>query len=267
MSETFSVKNFEKFQHYKDRSPPWIRLYNALLDDYDFGLLPDASKAHLIAIWLLASRYDNKIPLDPEWVSRRINATEPVNLDLLIKSGFLLTDQPCIKVLAERKQVAMPEESRGEQSRAETVSLRSTVVRERQREFDEEFWPLWPNHVAKKPAIKAFHSARKRESLETILDGVRRYARTKPDGVNWMHAATFLNADRWTDEPASETPNTQRDGGHDRILRALASVSEKRAAARGRPMDSERGIDAGPEDGPDQSGRILELAAVRAAER
>ncbi len=64
---TFSVKNFERFQHYKDRSPPWIKLYNELLDDYGFGRLPDASKMHLVAIWLLASRNDNKIPHDAEW--------------------------------------------------------------------------------------------------------------------------------------------------------------------------------------------------------
>jgi hypothetical protein len=105
---TFSVKNFEKFQHYKDRSPPWIKLYNELLDDYEFGCLPDASKMHLIAIWLLASRSDNKIPYDDKWVARRINANEPVNLALLVERGFILTDQPvtlpvqeAIKPLAE----------------------------------------------------------------------------------------------------------------------------------------------------------------------
>lgn len=91
--KTFSVKNFDRFQHYKDRSPPWIKLYNELLDDYEFGLLPDASKMHLVAIWLLASRSDNKIPYDPKWVGRRINASDPVDLDILLKRGFILSDQ------------------------------------------------------------------------------------------------------------------------------------------------------------------------------
>src|SRR6185437_15342548 len=90
---TFRVKNFESFQHYKDRSPPWIKLYNELLDDYDFGLLPDATKFHLVAIWLLASRSANKIPYDSTWVAKRINATEPVNLRLLAEKGFILLDQ------------------------------------------------------------------------------------------------------------------------------------------------------------------------------
>lgn len=99
---TFSVKNFDRFQHYKDRAPPWIKLYNELLDDYEFGALPDASKMHLVAIWLLASRSENKIPFDPEWVSRRINATEKVDLKLLAQKGFIVVDQQ----LQDREQDA-----------------------------------------------------------------------------------------------------------------------------------------------------------------
>jgi len=30
-----AVKNFERFQHYKDRNPPWIKLHAAVLDDYE----------------------------------------------------------------------------------------------------------------------------------------------------------------------------------------------------------------------------------------
>jgi hypothetical protein len=90
---TFSVRNFERFQHYKDRSPPWIKLYNELLDDYEFGRLPDASKFHLVAIWLLASRSENKIPFDPVWVAKRIDANQPVDLSLLAARGFIVTDQ------------------------------------------------------------------------------------------------------------------------------------------------------------------------------
>ena len=83
------VKNFDKFQHYKDRNPPWIKLYNDLLDDYDFSCLQDASKLHLLMIWLVASRTNNKIPIDTKWIERKINATESVNLDELLASGFL----------------------------------------------------------------------------------------------------------------------------------------------------------------------------------
>ncbi len=89
-----SVKNFERFQHYKDRCPKWIKLYNELLDDYAFGCLPDASKMHLIAIWLLASRSNNLVPNDPKWIAGRINASEPVDLQPLFEAGFIVASEP-----------------------------------------------------------------------------------------------------------------------------------------------------------------------------
>lgn len=87
--EYIQVKNWDNFQHYKDRTPPWIKLYNHLLDDFDFSCLPDASKAHLLSIWLLASRTNNKIPNNARWIGNKINATEEVNLNILIESGFI----------------------------------------------------------------------------------------------------------------------------------------------------------------------------------
>src|SRR2546422_566349 len=101
MKEFFMIKNFEKYQHYKDRSPPWIKLYNDILEDYEFGCLQDASKLHLILIWLLASRSNNKLPYDAEWISRRINAVSKVNLDALHKSGFIIKINNESKVLSE----------------------------------------------------------------------------------------------------------------------------------------------------------------------
>ena len=120
-AQFFRVKDWDTFQHYRDRTPPWIRFYNSVLDDYEIGNLPDASKAHLFAIWLLASRYDNKIPLDPTWIATKINARSPVDLDALLKSGKIEIIQSRTKTLAQRKQVDAPEQSRAEteQSREE----------------------------------------------------------------------------------------------------------------------------------------------------
>ena len=86
----FSVRNWDEFQHYKDRDPTWIKLYNRLLDDYAFGLLPDARKWHLVGIFLLASRHNNRVPRDPHWVARKIGAHMPVDLAMLERAGFLV---------------------------------------------------------------------------------------------------------------------------------------------------------------------------------
>lgn len=83
------VRNWERFQQYKDRRPTWIKIYVELLDDYKFGKLPDSMKAHLVGIWLLAAQTDNKIAADVAWITRKINATEPVDVKSLISFGFL----------------------------------------------------------------------------------------------------------------------------------------------------------------------------------
>lgn len=113
MSDNFSyitVPNLDRWQHYKDRCPPWIKLHKAaVLDDYKFTCLQDASKAHLIAIWLLASQMDNSIPMDAEWIARKINATEPVDIKDLIKQGFLEMVQDASIGIADCKQSALAE--------------------------------------------------------------------------------------------------------------------------------------------------------------
>lgn len=146
---TFSVKNFAEHQHYKDRNPIWIKLYNKLLDDYEFGLLPDASKGHLLAIWLLASRFNNVIPLDPKWVASRINANSPVDLTILRGAGFIEFNQVDSETLAMCYQDAIPEKRTSEsRDREDTSSLRSDVpakpVRKSKRSLPEPF-PLQDN--------------------------------------------------------------------------------------------------------------------------
>lgn len=229
MTGFFQVKNFEKFQHYKDRSPPWIRFYNAILDDYEYARLQDASKAHLTGIWLLASRYDNKIPYDPEWIARRINATTPVNLEELASAGFIVCDQGCSGTLAGRMHDAKPEERRAEQSRevlSAPAPARETAPEPACRiEFEYQFWPAYPNKVARPAAMRAFIAARQKTSLAEILAGVERYSASKPKDRDWLNPENFLNNERWNDEPA-ELAAGSRETAHDTILRSLARVAE-----------------------------------------
>lgn len=123
----FSVRNFNTFQHYKDRNPAWIKLYNAVLDDHAFAQLPDDTKWHLVAIWLLASRYDNQIPSDPGWVARRIEAKTLIRFDLILSSGFIEVHGDASKLLATCPECASPEKSRG---RVETEKSREDFCAE-----------------------------------------------------------------------------------------------------------------------------------------
>lgn len=68
-------------------------------------------------------------------------------------------------------------------------------------EFDH-FWALFPNKVGKADASKSFIKARQRVDFQPMMDGLARYVR-KTDDRPWCNPSTWLNQDRWTDEPAA----------------------------------------------------------------
>lgn len=52
------VPNWERFQHYKDRTPPWIKLYLELLHKPEFLDLTFAARGVLMTVWLLYTASD-----------------------------------------------------------------------------------------------------------------------------------------------------------------------------------------------------------------
>jgi len=92
MTTYLRVKNWGEFQHYKDRNPPWIKFHVALLDDYEFNRLSDVNKAHIVLIWLFASKRDGTIPMDPKFLQLKLGLNKKPDLDALLAAGFLLDD-------------------------------------------------------------------------------------------------------------------------------------------------------------------------------
>lgn len=89
--ERLRPKNWAQFQHYKDRSPPWIKLHRGLLDSMDYGLLSPLSGKCLPLIWLIASEGDGILP-DTERLAFRLRI-DPTSAQAicqeLVSSGFL----------------------------------------------------------------------------------------------------------------------------------------------------------------------------------
>jgi hypothetical protein len=106
---TITPKNWNTFQHYKDRKPAWIKLHHALLDDYQFSCLPVASRALAPCLWLLASEYEGgEITAPPDEIAFRLRMSASdlfEALKPLIDSGFFIASNP----LADCKQDAIPE--------------------------------------------------------------------------------------------------------------------------------------------------------------
>lgn len=109
-------KNWQHFQHYKDRNPTWIKLHHALLDDYEYQSLPLASRALAPMLWLIASESkDGVIDADPAKLAFRLRTSvEEIETALspLIGKGFFVVVQFDSKPLAEPERVAIPETER-----------------------------------------------------------------------------------------------------------------------------------------------------------
>ena len=90
--EQLTVKNWNQYQHYKDRDPPWIKLHVKLLNDRDFMSLSFASKGLLMLLWILASENEGKIPFDLDAIKFRLHdkSIREKDINLLIEKGFLL---------------------------------------------------------------------------------------------------------------------------------------------------------------------------------
>jgi len=115
MSQLFP-KNWTDFQHYKDRSPPWIRLHKSLLDNYEFQRLPVASRALAPMLWLLASESSDLktggFDGSPEKLAFRLRMSEQEVIDALkplIDGGFFELEQNDSIVLAPCLHDAVPE--------------------------------------------------------------------------------------------------------------------------------------------------------------
>ncbi|OEU71741.1 MAG: hypothetical protein BA863_06600 [Desulfovibrio sp. S3730MH75] len=121
------IKNWNKFQHFKDRRPPWIKLYHDLLDNYEWFSLSDKASKALISIWLIASEYGGILPSakDISWRLRLSASSFEEIMGELISHGFIENNG----ITAGKKIIASDiAEENGFGSRHISKALRSKIM-------------------------------------------------------------------------------------------------------------------------------------------
>jgi hypothetical protein len=120
-SPAFQVRNYERYQHYKNRRPPWVKLHRDLWFDPKFFSLSSLSKLYVIGFFTLASENDNRIPLDIAWIRSRLGIDKKPDFKELFASGFIEEiPENASKVLATCKQSAIAE---GEKEKEEEKEI------------------------------------------------------------------------------------------------------------------------------------------------
>ena len=145
-----SVRNWSQFQHYGNRAPPWIKLHSAILEDAEFEMLPDATRAHLMLIWLLAGRTNNRIPADAGWIGRKIGASEPVDLDSLLAGRWLVFEDGESALAHDASKTLAPDASKTLAHDASTNRIEERRLEESREESEPLSLPRQPTTTRSK---------------------------------------------------------------------------------------------------------------------
>jgi hypothetical protein len=144
------IKCYWRFQHYRTRGAPWIKLYATLLSDPEFLQLPEAAQAQLMKLWLLASQLGHPLPNRPRLLAGKIGTTGKFHLATLIDAGFLIPsgaadasttlaqrDDGASTTLAQREDDASKTLAENEQEFCDITRARIITENREEREREE----------------------------------------------------------------------------------------------------------------------------------
>lgn len=216
MSPThFKVRNWEQFQHYKDRNPPWIKLHFALLASEDWVTLDDASKLLAVVCMLIASRNQGLVPNNPAYLKRVAYLDKLPKLKPLIDSGFLQIPQakdsaaqadarPETETDTEKKEI-MSERGSDDQSKSRSTNSYPEAF--------EAFWRGYPRtpNMSKPKALAEWKrlSPADRKACHDAVPAYRQFLSSKPDHPT-MHAVTFVKERRFEGFSEQSSPAAPR---------------------------------------------------------
>ena len=101
------IKNWSKFQHFKDRKPPWVKLYRDLLDDIEWHELDPKAAKVLVMLWLIASEDEGSIPPNKQ-LAFRLRMSEK-ETEVCISKLFHWLEQDDNNLISTRYQNDAPE--------------------------------------------------------------------------------------------------------------------------------------------------------------
>ncbi len=197
-------KNWKSFQHYKERTPSWIKLHKGLLTDFEFVRLPVDSRALAPMLWLLASEYEGGvIDASLEKIAFRVhmNADElQAALSPLITAGFFETSEVLATPLAGR--LPREEDIKKRKRREDTRS--ASPPRNEDFETLKKVYPKRAGNYGWKAAEKKFNSLVKTGVNPAIIIGAaKRLCETLrsrvgtefiPMPASWLNSEDFVES-------------------------------------------------------------------------
>jgi hypothetical protein len=130
------IKNWAKFQHFKDRKPPWVKLYRDILDDVEWFELDSKLAKILVMLWLIASEEQNGELPDSKKLAFRLRLTEKeINTAIIGLSHWL--EQSDTDAISSRYQSDLPET----ETETETETKREAEKKGRATRLQDNWQP------------------------------------------------------------------------------------------------------------------------------
>lgn len=158
------IKNWTKFQHFKDRRPPWVKLYRDILDDLEWHELDPLAAKVLVMLWLIASEDDGRIP-DTKTLAFRLRLTEIKTKEIVIKLSHWL-EQDDINVISSGYQLDLPERETETEKEIERKKKKNATIVVCPPDVDQQIWDDW----------KQLRKAKKAPVTETVVKSARKEA-------------------------------------------------------------------------------------------
>jgi len=125
MSEWIVVRNWRRFQHYKDRDPPWIKLYTELNSDPNWLGLSLSERGLLVTIWVEFARSRGQVPINsPQLLG---NYARTSHFRSLSDAGFIAIVASKPLALARSREAETEEETKQVKSKSKTSQLQSVT--------------------------------------------------------------------------------------------------------------------------------------------
>lgn len=197
------IKDWSKYQSYKDRRPPWIRFHRTILDDYTFQSMSADGRALLPMLWLLACEDEDPtsglIKASEEEIVFRLRMTKKTLSAALMELqgvGFVACINSVTDHIRNRNQTVPPETEAETETETETKIIFNFG----------EWYNLYPIKKGREKAIKSYHRVIKNKAVthKELMEGLQRnledIKQNKTEKKFIKHPATWLNQGCWADE-------------------------------------------------------------------
>jgi len=197
------IKDWPKFQHFKDRRPPWIKLYRDLLEDDQWYELPAASAKILISLWLLASEDETKHGLLPsvKKTAFRLRITEKALLSACSELAHWLIQDDITTISPPRQLVPSETETETEtegegEPRLTTLPPPMLLVPKLGKRAIRDDDGITEKHLAFAASLKLDPGPEWGKFKNYCLANDRRYANFDAAFRNWLARAAEMKGDR-----------------------------------------------------------------------